>query len=73
MGFLDGLPWALTTMDNAFEGGLCADVPPDPVGRLILKIVRYITWWLHRDWWKFGACDGNGNMQPLYAWRDGKQ
>ncbi|EQB51459.1 hypothetical protein GCG54_00014953 [Colletotrichum gloeosporioides] len=73
MGFLDGLPWALTTMDSAFEGGLWADVPPDPVGKLILKIVRYVTWWLHRDWWKFGACDGNGNMQPLYALRDGKQ
>ncbi|KAL0934155.1 hemerythrin hhe cation binding domain-containing protein [Colletotrichum truncatum] len=69
LGFFDGLPWALTTIDTEYEGGIWANIPPDPVGKLIVNVVRYVTWWAHRDWWKFGACDGNGKMQPLYALR----
>ena len=40
--------------------------PPGP-GQVALKVVRNVTYWVHRDWWKFGACDRSGTLQPLYA------
>ncbi|TDZ25165.1 Protein BFR2 [Colletotrichum orbiculare MAFF 240422] len=65
LGFFTGLPWFLTTMDGAFEGGIWANHPDDAVAQVLLSFCRHVAWWVHYDWWKFGACDGSGNLQPF--------
>ncbi len=65
MGLLTGMPWCYANIDRHFENGTWFRWPDAPV---ILDVaIRYLSWWIHAGWWKFGACDRMGNMQPLYA------
>ena len=57
--------WGCSNHDVNYEGGRWANWPPAPW--FILWFCRNIAFWAHSDWWRFGACDRLGNMQPLYA------
>ncbi len=57
--------WCWAHLDVGFEDGLWRDFPDAPA--LIKFLLPNVTWWFHRDWWKFGACDRHMKMKPLYA------
>jgi hypothetical protein len=52
-------------IDKAFEGGRWKEWPPAPA--VIEVVVLNVAYWVHSDMWKFGACDRNCQMKPLYA------
>ncbi|CAK7210093.1 hypothetical protein SCUCBS95973_000675 [Sporothrix curviconia] len=64
-GATTGIIFVLTCLDVNYEGGRWTKFPPVPW--LINMMFRYIHFWVHLDWWKFGPCDRLGNMKPLYA------
>jgi len=59
------MPWAWAQMDIHYEDDMWTEFPPAPW--FIKFLVKNVTWWIHSDWWKFGACDRYGNLKPLYA------
>jgi hypothetical protein len=63
-----GLAFISANFDRHFEDDrwLTSFPPPGP-GQTAMAIVRNVTYWVHKDWWKFGACDRSGKVQPLYA------
>ena len=65
LGFFTGVCWGFSNHDITYEEGLWKNWPPAP--KIIVLVVRYIAWWVHSDWWKFGSCDRLGRLQPLYA------
>ncbi|KAH7319685.1 hemerythrin HHE cation binding domain-containing protein [Stachybotrys elegans] len=70
MGLTAGLPFVAVNLDMNYEDGIWREKVPPKEGQRILTVVRNITYWLHRDWWKFGSCDRHGNLQRLYAATD---
>jgi len=65
LGLTQGMPWCFVNLDIHFEEDRWMNWPPAPAP--IKFVVRYLTYWIHSDSWKFGACDRGGNMRPLYA------
>jgi hypothetical protein len=65
LGLTTGLTACFLNLDLHFEDDAWIAWPPAPAP--VKFIVRYLTYWLHSDWWKFAACDRLGNMRPLYA------
>lgn len=63
MGLVAGLPWCFSNHDIAFEEGNWSKWPPAP--GVVKFICRSVDFWLHRDWWKFAACDRHGRQRPL--------
>ncbi|CAK7210957.1 hypothetical protein SEUCBS140593_001005 [Sporothrix eucalyptigena] len=64
-GTTTGIIFVVTCLDVHFEGGRWSNFPPIPW--IINMMFRYIHFWVHSDWWKFGPCDRLGNLRPLYA------
>lgn len=64
-GATTGIIFIVTCLDVHFEGGRWSAFPPIPW--FVNLMFRYINFWVHRDWWKFGPCDRLGNMRHLYA------
>ncbi|KAK7393861.1 hypothetical protein QQX98_013356, partial [Neonectria punicea] len=65
LGLVDGLPFCFCNHDVRFEGGRWASWPPAPM--IVHILARNVTYWAHRDWWKFAACDRHGHLRPLHA------
>jgi hypothetical protein len=65
LGLAAHLPWAFVNIDRGFEDGRWKEWPPAPA--TIQLVVRNITYWVHSDVWKFGSCDRNWQLKPLYA------
>lgn len=68
-GMVTGLPFFSVNFDRHFENDRWLTVFPPGPGQAALAVVRNVTYWVHRDWWKFGACDRMGKLQSLYALR----
>ncbi|ERS96218.1 uncharacterized protein SPSK_01902 [Sporothrix schenckii 1099-18] len=64
-GATTGIIFVFTCLDVHFEDGRWAAFPPMPW--IVVQMFRYVQYWFHTDWWKFGPCDRLGNMRPLYA------
>ncbi|KAH7162010.1 hemerythrin HHE cation binding domain-containing protein [Dactylonectria estremocensis] len=65
LGLVAGLPCGFGNHDVQYESGRWAKWPPAPW--IVHFLARNVTFWVHRDWWKFAACDRHGMMRPLYA------
>ncbi|KAI5459693.1 hemerythrin HHE cation binding domain-containing protein [Mariannaea sp. PMI_226] len=65
LGLVAGLPFCFGNHDVNYEDGKWAKWPPAPMAVHLLS--RHVTFWAHRDAWKFCACDRLGQMRPLYA------
>ncbi|OLN85425.1 hypothetical protein CCHL11_07994 [Colletotrichum chlorophyti] len=65
LGLISGLPFCFSNHDVGYEDGRWASWPPAP--RVLVLLVRHVTYRLHQRRWKFAACDNMGNMKPLYA------
>ena len=65
LGLVAGMPWGFANIDTEFEGGRWRSWPPAP--GVVKFLARDLTFWVHRDWWKFSSCGRDGKMQPLYA------
>jgi len=64
-GLVGELPWAFVNVDRAFENGRWKAWPPAPA--VLEFIIRNVAYWVHSDIWKFGSCDRNCQLKPLYA------
>ena len=62
-----GVVCVAVNIDRHFEDDRWLTEFPPGSGQTALAVIRNTTYWLHSDWWKFGACDRLGNMQRLYA------
>ncbi|KAF7543421.1 hypothetical protein G7Z17_g10751 [Cylindrodendrum hubeiense] len=65
LGIAAGLPFGFCNHDVHFEDGLWANWPPAPW--IVHILARHVTYWVHRDWWKFASCDRHGKLRPLHA------
>ncbi|KAI5461582.1 hemerythrin HHE cation binding domain-containing protein [Mariannaea sp. PMI_226] len=60
------LTWGFFNHDKQYEEGLWQSWPPAPAP--VVFIVRWITYWIHSDWWRFAPCDRYGRLKErLYA------
>ncbi|KAH6890659.1 hemerythrin HHE cation binding domain-containing protein [Thelonectria olida] len=65
LGLVAGLPFCFSNHDVNFEDSRWASWPPAP--KIVHILSRHVTYWVHRDWWKYGACDRHGQLKPLHA------
>ncbi|KFA65293.1 hypothetical protein S40285_02681 [Stachybotrys chlorohalonatus IBT 40285] len=62
VGLVDGLPLVMISIDREFENGVWANKFPPAEAQIMVSLVRNVTFWAHRDWWKFGVCDRSGKL-----------
>ncbi|KAH6999203.1 hemerythrin HHE cation binding domain-containing protein [Ilyonectria sp. MPI-CAGE-AT-0026] len=65
LGLVQGLPFCFCNHDVQYEDGKWASWPPAP--RIVHILARHVTYWVHRDRWKFAACDRYGQLRPLHC------
>lgn len=65
LGLVQGLPFCFCNHDVQYEDGKWASWPPAP--RIVHILARHVTYWVHRDRWKFAACDRYGHLRPLHC------
>ncbi|KAL2207032.1 hypothetical protein CC79DRAFT_1367922 [Sarocladium strictum] len=66
-GLFTGLGFVAANFDRHFENDRWLTTFPPGPGQTAMAVVRNVTYWVHKDWWKFGSCDRTGKVQPLYA------
>jgi hemerythrin-like domain-containing protein len=62
---MEGLCIAFSDLDYEFEGGIWHAFPPAP--GFVVFLQQKVFSWIWSDQWKFGSCDRNGRLKPLYA------
>jgi len=62
---LAGITWTWAHIDTEYEDGLHASWPPAP--GLVKLVASNVLWRVYGRLVKFGACDKNGRMKPLFA------
>ncbi|CAJ0555343.1 Ff.00g054080.m01.CDS01 [Fusarium sp. VM40] len=60
------LTWGFFNHDKQYEDGLWQDWPPAPAP--VVFTIRWVTYWIHSDWWRFAPCDRYGqSKERLFA------